>query len=165
MAEKTSQKSKLTIIGRAERVRLSDHSQQLVSAKVDTGADNSCVWASRIQETKDGLQFVLFDEGSEYYTGKVMRVASDDYRTVWIANSFGHREERFVVKLRIAVKGRTIKASFTLANRSRKPYPILLGRRLLTHKFLVDVSQGDPLSDDAVEAFREKLLAPGINEG
>ncbi len=134
-----------TIIGRAERIVLPDHGNHSIPAKVDSGADVSSIWASAIHELDGCLEFVLFDEGSEYYTGKVIRLPAECYRLTRIASSFGHREYRFVVKLRIQVAGRRFNATFTLADRSKKTYPILIGRRLLKNKFLVDVSKGTPL--------------------
>jgi hypothetical protein len=64
-----------------------------------------------------------------------------------VANSFGHREMRYVVKLQLKLGGKTIVGTFTLSDRSKKTYPILIGRKLLNRKFLVDVSKGSPLTD------------------
>lgn len=73
-----------------------------------------------------------------------------------VANSFGHKELRYKVKLRILVKKRLIKATFTLSNRSSKLYPVLIGRTLLRNKFIVDVAKGTPLRA-AEEARAEQL--------
>jgi ribosomal protein S6--L-glutamate ligase len=119
-----------------------------VPAKVDTGADLSAIWASSIEEKDDGLYFVLFAPESPYYSGKVQRFTKPDYSLTRVANSFGHKELRYKVKLRINVKGRIIRATFTLSDRSQKAYPLLLGRRLLHGKFLVDVTDGEPLHEE-----------------
>ena len=50
----------LTLIGRAERVRLLDHGEQRIPAKVDTGADVSSIWATQVKEHDGKLSFVLF---------------------------------------------------------------------------------------------------------
>lgn len=139
-------KKELTIIGRAEKIDLLDFKMADISAKVDTGADTSSIWASNIEEQDDGLHFVLFGEGSPYYTGKVQHFTKPDYSLTRVANSFGQKELRYKVKLRINVKGRRVRATFTLSDRSLKTYPILLGRKLLHGKFLVDVTGGDPLN-------------------
>lgn len=136
----------LTIIGRAELVHLLDAHTSAIPAKVDTGADISSVWASDVQETESGLTFTLFDSSSSFYNGQVITLPKGEYRLTRIANSFGTKELRYVVKLRVEVKGRIVKTSFSLADRSLKTYPILLGRRLLKGKFLVDVSLGEPLA-------------------
>jgi hypothetical protein len=70
---------------------------------------------------------------------KVVQV--DEYRKVTIANSFGHEEERYEVKLKVKLGSKVFKARFTLADRSKKIYPILLGREMLSHRFLIDPSK------------------------
>jgi len=145
---------RLTIIGRAERICLLDHdASQRIPAKVDTGADLSSIWASSVNAHNGQLSFTLFGVGSEFYTGKVITLDEGDFRLTRIASSFGHREMRYVVKLRVRILERTFKATFTLADRSSKTYPVLLGRRLMKGKFLVDVSKGSPL----VEQEKAKL--------
>lgn len=145
-----------THIGRAERIAFPDLDVSNVPAKVDTGADSSSIWASQITETADGLECIFFGPGSDFYTGKTVRFAASEYSLTRVANSFGEKEYRFKLKLRVTVKGRTVRSSFTLSDRSAKMYPILLGRRLLTGKFLVDVAAGEPLSDE--ERQRAKRL-------
>ena len=56
----------------------------------------------------------------------------------------------------MTIKGRTIKATFTLTDRSTKLYPILIGRSTLQGKFLIDVSKGAPLHEEENE--RQKRL-------
>lgn len=144
-----------TIIGRAELVRFTELGDILVPAKIDTGADVSSLWASNIEETEAGLVFALFNRSSRYYTGHVITVPKSQYHMTRIANSFGEKELRYVVKLRIELKGRRIKASFSLSNRSSKLYPILIGRRLLKGKFLVDVEAGEPLKQQEYRRNQE----------
>jgi hypothetical protein len=69
---------------------------------------------------------------------------------------------RYKTKLSIRVKGRLIKATFTLSDRSQKTYPVLLGRRLLKDKFIIDVSLGEPLS--SAEKARAKHLKEEIKK-
>jgi ribosomal protein S6--L-glutamate ligase len=141
-------KRPLTIIGRAEKIDLRDFNLVEVPAKVDTGADTSSLWVSKIEERDDGLYFVLFGPESSYYSGKEQHFTKADYELTRVANSFGQKELRYKVKLRITLKGRMVRATFTLSDRSLKTYPILLGRKLLHGKFLVDVADGDPLHDE-----------------
>lgn len=137
-----------THVGRAERVALPDLQLSQVPAKVDTGADSSSIWVSQAEEKPDGLHCVFFGPGSEFYTGRTVCFEAEEYTLTRVANSFGEKEYRFKLKLRVTVKGRTVRSSFTLSDRSAKTYPILLGRRLLSGKFLVDVSAGEPLTTE-----------------
>jgi hypothetical protein len=60
-----------------------------------------------------------------------------------IKNSFGHTEFRYKVTLKVRLGGRVIRIRFTLANRENNSQPILIGRRTLHGKFLVDVARTD----------------------
>lgn len=149
-------KTPLTVIGRAEKIDLRDFGLMNVPAKIDTGADTSSLWVSNVKEKKDGLHFVLFGPGSPYYTGVEQVFSAPDYELTRVANSFGQKELRYKVKLRITLKERQIRATFTLADRSQKIYPILIGRRLLHRKFLVDVTGGNAMKED--EDRKKRIL-------
>lgn len=138
--------SNLEIIGRVEKVSFPDLSVKNVPAKIDTGADICSVWATGIREENGVLKFKLFGKKSKFYTGQEIVIEAPHYLLTRIANSFGHRELRYVVKLQIKIGSKTVRSSFTLADRSRKTYPILIGRKLLNKKFIVDVSKGSPLT-------------------
>jgi hypothetical protein len=58
-----------------------------------------------------------------------------------VLQSVGTREERYEVKLRVKIGPKIFKAKFTLADRSKKIYPILLGRTMLNGRFLIDTDQ------------------------
>lgn len=151
----------LTLIGRAEKVELPQISSAKIPAKIDTGADACSIWA-HMTDIQDGkLQVVFFGENSEYYTGETHVFHPGEFSVTRVANSFGHREIRYKVKLTIKVKGRTINGTFTLSDRSTKLYPILIGRSLLKNKFLVDVAKGSPLL--AEEKERAKRLQAELN--
>src|SRR5215207_1474342 len=100
--------SDMTIIGRAEKIEFIDAGIAGVPAKIDTGADSSSVWATDVHEEPKGLYCKLFGTGSEHYTGQEMFFAPTNYRITRVANSFGQKEIRYKVKLRIKVKGRII---------------------------------------------------------
>ncbi|MEO6513097.1 MAG: RimK/LysX family protein [Candidatus Saccharimonadales bacterium] len=126
-------------IGPKEFLGFPDFGLTKVPAKVDTGADSSAIWASNISEARGKLHFTLFDKMSPFYTGEV--IVCDKYSVASIKNSFGQTEFRYRVSLKVTIAERTINVRFTLANRENNRYPILLGRRTLHGKFIVDVSR------------------------
>ncbi|HEY8992348.1 MAG TPA: RimK/LysX family protein [Candidatus Microsaccharimonas sp.] len=146
----------LTLIGRAERVDFPQLSFSHVPAKIDTGADASSIWAHVSQLEGTRLDVIFFGPGSPYYDGIVHSFPRSEYTITRVSNSFGQREVRYKLKLKIKVAGRIIMGSFSLANRSSKLYPILLGRSLLRNKFLVDVAKGEPLIEEE-KARKAKL--------
>lgn len=136
-------KKPLTTVGRAERISFPTADLFNVPAKVDTGAYRSSVWARDIVEREGVLYFKLLGEKT---AGKEMQTTK--FEIVEVENSFGHKEKRYSVYLSVVLVGRRVHTNFTLANRSSKTYPVLLGRKLLRGKFIVDVSKGDPIPDE-----------------
>ena len=136
-----------TVIGRVEKISFPELGIKNVRAKIDTGADLSSIWATDIHEEDGLLRFKLFGKKSPHYSGKEIVFTSPHYLLTRIASSFGHRQLRYVVRLQIKLGGKTIVGTFTLSDRTKKTYPVLIGRKLLNRKFLVDVSKGSPLTD------------------
>lgn len=111
-----------------------------VPAKIDTGADSSAIWASEIILSPDRvLSFVLFGKGSKFYSGK--RIEAKHFRSSMVKNTSGVAEERYKVSLTVQIGERKIRAWFNLSDRASMRYPVLIGRRLLHNKFIVDVSK------------------------
>lgn len=128
------------VIGRSEVMTFVDTDAAMVPAKVDTGAYRSAVHANNISVDKQGaLGFDLLG-GHPIFGSMAFRVKTKDFKLVVVSNSFGAEEERFEVKLKVKVGAKVFYANFTLADRSKKIFPILLGRTLLNHRFLVDSS-------------------------
>ena len=146
----------LFVIGRAENIKLPSLGADKVPAKVDTGADASSIWCSSARLIDDKLECIFFGSKSSFYTGKTHIFSKKEFTITRVANSFGHREVRFKVKIPIKVRGRLINATFTLADRSQKLYPILIGRSTLRGKFMVDVRKGSPMKGQ--EKKRRKRL-------
>ncbi len=113
-----------------------------VPAKIDTGAEASAIWASKIRVCKDGtLKFALFGEGSPFYSGKIYK--RKDYKVIVTRSAMGQEQIRYRVYFPIVINGRKIRVLFSLADRSKNSFPILIGKRTLQGKFIVDVSLPD----------------------
>lgn len=134
--------SKLTIIGREAEVSFPLLGVKGVRAKTDTGADLSSIWCGEVKRIKNRLECVFFAPGSPHYTGEKIIFSKPEFKRSKIFNSFGVGENRYKVKMPIVINGRRIRTTFTLADRSKKEYSVLLGRKLLAKKFLVDVASG-----------------------
>lgn len=129
------------IIGRSEELSMVDTGMLKVPAKVDTGAYRSAIHADNIRVSKDGaLHFRLL--GGHPICGKMAEdLTVTKFNKTIVANSFGHREQRYEVRLRVKLGPKIFTAPFTLADRSKKIYPILLGRILMSGRFLVDTEK------------------------
>lgn len=142
----TSRRMLIQVVGRAERVDFPDGDVFNVPAKIDTGAYRTSVWATDICEQDGWLTFKLLGPESEFYSGKVCRVRK--FEVVEVENSFGHKENRYSISFRIKLGVRTVRTNVTLSDRGNKVYPILIGRKLLRGRYLVDVAQGEPIEDE-----------------
>ena len=128
----------LPIIGSTELVSIDGHID--VPAKIDTGADTSSIWASNIIVTPDGvLKFSLFGPGSPYYTGKILEHTV--YQAAVVRSATGEEQIRYQTYLSLKIAGRRIRVRFNLSDRSRNNFPILIGKRTLKNRFLVDVQR------------------------
>ncbi|MFZ1249405.1 MAG: RimK family alpha-L-glutamate ligase [Candidatus Saccharimonadales bacterium] len=151
----------LTIIGSSEPVSFPEIGLTDVPARIDTGARNSTIWASNIVESNGRLTFSFFAEGHVLYTGEL--IAAEQFTRIIVTPSNGMAEERYVVKLLCVVKGRKIRTSFTLADRSTQIYPVLVGRNILRDRFIVDISSYDlnPKEDAEYARLLRKAFEAG----
>ena len=131
----------VSIIGSTEYVSIGTSGRyEKIPAKIDTGADSSSVWASNIEITEDGaLEFVLFAPKSPFYTGEVFR--RKDYKVAVVRSATGEEQIRYRTSFSLKIGGKKVKALFNLSDRSRNNFPILIGRRTISGKFLVDTSK------------------------
>lgn len=128
-----------TIIGKKELISILDLELFDLDAKVDTGADSSALHCDDI-EIKDGfVHFTLLDEIHTAYHGK--RMSMPLYKIKKVRSSNGQLQERPSIKVTVEFFGKTYKSVISLTNRADMKYPMLIGRRFLSGKFLVDVSQ------------------------
>ena len=150
----------IAIVGPKEHIDFPKQGLVGVPAKIDTGADSSAIWASDIVEKDGVLRFVLFDRVSPYYSGKVL--TAKKFSVASIKNSFGHTEFRYKVTLQIRLAEKLLKVRFTLANRENNTQPILIGRRTLHGKFLVDVAAEAQRAKPARLLLMSTFLSPNV---
>jgi hypothetical protein len=128
-------------LGRSDRVDLPGLGLTDIHAKIDTGAYTCSLHCSRAEIIDGKLEFVLLDEEHPEFTGMKFVFRNFDRRE--IKNSFGEAEMRFVIKTTIKIYDHLIKAEFSLSNRGNLKFPVLLGRKILRKRFLIDVTQKD----------------------
>ena len=85
------------------------------------------------------LSFTLLNPSNKHYTSK--KYTTRHYKVKKVRSSNGIETSRYQIKLRIELKGKSYRTTFNLSNRSEMRYPVLLGRKLLAGRFLVDVSE------------------------
>jgi len=132
------------LIGRREIVSFPELHIDEIEAKIDTGAYTSAIHCTDIHEetAADGTRVIcldLLDPSHPKYDHKKLRFSDYDFRE--IRNSFGDVQERYVITTKIQLFDEIIEAEFSLSDRSDMKYPVLIGRKLLKGRFIVDVSR------------------------
>ena len=127
------------ILGRYDRVDLPELGLVDIHAKIDTGAYTSSLHCRRAQIVDGKLEFVLLDEEHPEFTG--MKFVFSQFEVRDIKNSFGEVERRFVIITTLKIFGEEISTEFSLSNRGSLKFPILIGRKILRDRFLIDVKK------------------------
>ncbi len=131
------------VIGIIEKMDFVDAEIEGIDAKVDTGADTCSVHCPKaIIKEIDGVEhlvFTLLDKKNPQYSGK--KIITKEFKEKKIRSAIGDFEYRYQVKLKIRFYGKIYNTYFNLSNRSRMKYKVLIGRKFIKKKFLVDVNQ------------------------
>lgn len=129
----------MNILGRSDRVDLPELGVFDIQAKVDTGAFTSSLHCSQIKVVDGILEFVLLDEEHPEFTGRKIRFQEFDERD--IRNSFGEVERRFIINTVLRIFNEETATEFSLCNRGSLKFPVLIGRKILQDRFLIDVTK------------------------
>lgn len=133
----------MKVIGRVDRADFPELSLVNIDIKVDTGAYTSTIHSHDIKELSiDGESYIAFqilDPSHPKYGGKEYKTKR--FQKKIVKNSFGESEERFVVETKIILFEEEYPIRLSLSKREDMKYPILIGRRFLNKRFIVDPSQ------------------------
>jgi hypothetical protein len=127
---------KKTIIGRTDRADFPKLEIEGLDIKIDTGAYTSSIHCKDIEEKDGVLHATLLDKQHEQYHGK--RISFEEYKITNVRSSNGVVEMRYEVKANIRIFKKLYKISLTLSNRQEMKFPVLIGRKFLSAKFIVD---------------------------
>ena len=137
-------KKKITI-GRKDKVDFPELGFKNIDIKMDTGAFTSAIHCRKIEirviEEKNVLFFTLLDPSHSQYDNR--QYSTEKFFEKKIKNSFGSSENRFIINTDIMVFGKIYPIELSLSERGEMRFPILIGRRFLMGKFVVDSSKYD----------------------
>ena len=129
----------MKIVGRREIISIIDLELYDLDAKVDTGADSNALHCDDIVIDGNNVHFRLLDEVHPSYHGKKMTMPL--YKVKRVKSSNGEVQERASIKVTVDFFGKKYKSVISLTNRADMKFPMLIGRRFLKDRFLVDVSK------------------------
>lgn len=138
------------LIGWREWVELPEFGEVTTKAKIDTGARTSALHAYYVEPfRRDGRDWVRF--GLHPRQGDVDTQVECEARVVdrrKVTDSGGHAEMRYVISTRLKLGETEFTAELTLTDRENMRFRMLLGRRALKSRFLVDSEQSFLLGGD-----------------
>ena len=128
------------IIGWREWVALPDLNLPALKAKIDTGARTSALHAFLIepyqQDGIDMLRFLIHPIQRNQEFEVECHCPVFDVREV--TDSGGHKEMRYVIQSDVVIGGGRWPIELTLTNRDTMAFRMLLGRRAMEDRFMVD---------------------------
>ena len=131
------------IIGGVERLYVEDIKVPF-HARVDTGAEISSIDAMNVTPfERDGEKWVAFEivnrsDGKKKKKKKPLKRKTTIKRTL-------KQEQRYVVKLKVRMGKNLVTAEFSLNDRSKFDYQVLIGRNIINGRYLVDTSISNTL--------------------
>lgn len=130
-------------IGRIDKADFPKFSLNEIDVKIDSGAFTSSIHCSSIQEVSKGnntfIKFVLLDISHPLYNHK--EFTFKDYSVKTVKSSNGVPEKRFMIQTEIIIFNKNFPINLTLTERKEMKFPILLGRKFLNKKFVIDTTK------------------------
>ena len=128
------------LIGWREWVQLPDLGVFEIKAKVDTGAATSSLHAFRLERfEKEGVPYVRFEIHPRQRSRKPsIECEATVVRETSVRNPGGRIERRPVIASTVVVAGVPVAALINLTGRDEMGLRMLLGRRALRNRFVVD---------------------------
>jgi hypothetical protein len=108
-----------------------------IDIKIDTGAYTSSIHCHKFYEEDGALKCLFYDKKHPLYNGK--KIVFRNFTTTKVKSSNGIVQQRYKVKTSVILFGKKYSIHLTLSDRDDMKYPILIGRKFLLKKFMVDV--------------------------
>jgi hypothetical protein len=124
------------VIGRTDKADFPELGFNDIDVKIDTGAYTSSVHCTHIREEGEQLLCTFFDPSHPNYDGR--ELIFKEYDITAVKSSNGEIQYRYEVQTKIFIFKKKYSISLTLSSREDMRFPVLLGRKFLTKKFIVD---------------------------
>ena len=128
-----------TLLGRTDIVDFPDLELFGIDIKVDTGAYTSSFHCHHISLENNVLKCQFLDPKHEKYHDKYFTFKEFIQKNVKSSN--GIIENRFIIKTKIVIFNEIHTIELSLTERGSMTYPVLLGRKFLSKKFIIDTAK------------------------
>lgn len=131
------------IIGRKDKADFPDLDLYNINIKIDTGAYTGSLHCHKIiiNEGNNKVKFNLLDPLNPDYNEKIYRLPIHKIKKV--KSSSGESESRVFIKTNILIFNETFEIELSLTNRENMKFPILIGRKFLRNRFVVEISKSN----------------------
>ncbi len=136
----------MKIIGRVEKITFFDWGIDNLPVKIDTGAYTSSIHCKHIEEKEGVLEFKLLCPKTKKYNNRL--TTTSKYKLKKVRSSNGQYQKKYIIDTTTFFYGKKYKIKLSLSDRGKMNYPVLIGRRFLNKKFMVDVSRKDIASKE-----------------
>lgn len=143
------------VIGRFDKADFPALDLYDIAVKIDTGAYTSSIHCKDIIEKENTLECTFLDDEHPTYNGK--KFVFEDFDVVFVRSSNGIIQKRYQVQSKIKLFGKIFKISLSLSDRQEMRYPVLIGRKFLTKKFIVDTELIDVSYNKKVDENKNSL--------
>ena len=131
------------LIGRSDKADFPEIELDNIDIKIDSGAYTSSIHCYEVNEVKEGnstfLKLKFLDNSHPQYNKKDF--IFDEYSSKIVKSSSGIKETRFRIHTKITIFNQTFPIYLTLSERKDMKFPILLGRKFLNKKFVIDTAK------------------------
>jgi hypothetical protein len=128
-----------TLIGRTDITDFPKLNLFGIDIKIDTGAYTSSIHCHSIKEENNQLKCLFLDPKHEKYHQKTL--IFNDYKQKKVKSSNGISQKRYVIKTEIVLFNKIRTIELTLTERGSMRFPVLVGRKFLSKRFIVDSSK------------------------
>lgn len=142
-----------TIIGRIETACLPEWGL-VIEAKIDTGAYRASLHVSRLELLEGKPERVRFDTQDQY--GILHTLEAQVVKQTRVKSSSGHVEQRPLIQTRLSIGGQEFDALVSLTDRSDMRFPMLIGRRFLKRRFLIDPAKTHTIKNPSCPSNAQK---------
>lgn len=127
------------LLGRTDIVDFPKLDLEGINIKVDTGAYTSSMHCHNIKEEDGVLKCQFLDPSHDQYHEKYFFFKEFTQKNVKSSN--GIVENRYLIETEVVVFNQTYTIELSLTERGSMKYPVLLGRKFLSKKFIVDTAK------------------------
>ncbi len=127
---------KKRVIGRIDKADFPELGITDIAIKIDTGAYTSSIHCEKIIEQNNVLQCLFLDPEHSLYNKKMFTF--HHYKRTIVKSSNGIAASRYVIQTTLKLFDTQYKISLSLSDRKDMKFPVLIGRKFLNGKFIVD---------------------------